>query len=144
MNDEITKVRAARLATPNHESLPVLRLPSQARLEIKCRQGGYLYHDMEFRLDRDAVVELLMGESLYGGPELALRELVQNALDAVHLRDRRNRLAEALTKAGGKEKPRQPAQAWNGQPAEVCVSWGEENGRRFIRVEDSGVGMTVR
>jgi hypothetical protein len=67
-----------------------------------------------------------MGESLYGGPELALRELVQNALDAVHLRDQRSRLATALNAAGGKEKPRQPHQSWDGQPAEVTVTWGTQ------------------
>jgi hypothetical protein len=143
VNDEIAKVRAASLSTPHHESRPTLNLPSQARVEIKARAGSYLYHDMEFRLDRDAVVELLMGESLYGGPELALRELVQNALDAVHLRDQRSKLAKALNAAGGTEKPRQPHQAWDGQQAEVTVTWGEENGRRFVRVQDSGVGMTV-
>ncbi len=148
MNDEIDKVRAARLATADHESLPELNLPSQARVDIKQREGGYLYHDMEFRLDRDAVVELLMGESLYGGPELALRELVQNALDAVHLRDQRNRLAVKLNAAGGKEKPRQPHQSWDGQTAEVNVTWGQETdgprkGHHFVRVQDSGVGMTV-
>ncbi|GAA5506550.1 chaperone protein HtpG [Novipirellula caenicola] len=143
MNDEIEKVQAASYAISDHASQPELRLPSQARVDIKRREGGYLYHDMEFRLDRDAVVELLMGESLYGGPELALRELVQNALDAVHLRDQRNRLAMALNAAGGAEKPRHPHQSWDGQPAEVIVSWGEEGGRRYVRVQDSGVGMTV-
>ncbi|MFT4556273.1 MAG: hypothetical protein ACI92S_001615, partial [Planctomycetaceae bacterium] len=148
MNDEVAKVRAAENATPTEESQPELRLPSQAKVDIKQREGGYLYHDMEFRLDRDAVVELLMGESLYGGPELALRELVQNALDAVHLRDQRSRLATALNAAGGKEKPRQPHQSWDGQPAEVTVTWGtqadgENKGRRFVRVSDTGVGMTV-
>ncbi len=70
-------------------------------------------------------------------------ELVQNALDAVHLRDQRNRLATALNAAGGKEKPRQPHQSWNGQKAQVNVTWGEDDGRRYIRVQDSGVGMTV-
>ncbi|WP_442507758.1 HD domain-containing protein [Novipirellula sp. SH528] len=142
MNDEIEKVRTASFATSD-KSRPVLRLPSQARVDIKRREGGYLYHDMEFRLNRDAVVELLMGESLYGGPELALRELVQNALDAVHLRDQRYQLAVALNAAGSKERPRQPHQSWDGQKPEVNVSWGEEDGRRYVRVQDSGVGMTV-
>lgn len=147
MNDEIDKVHTARLETPPGDDTPELNLPSEAVVEIKQREGGYLYHDMEFRLDRNAVVELLMGESLYGGPELALRELVQNALDAVHLRDQRNRLAEKLETDGGREKMRQPHQPWGGQKAEVNVTWGEEEVggkvRRFVRVEDSGVGMTV-
>jgi hypothetical protein len=145
MNEEIDKVRSAWLVTPDQAKLPVLKLPSQAVVQIKHREGGYLYHDMEFRLDRDAVVELLMGESLYGGPELALRELVQNALDAVHLRDQRNQLAVALKKAGGKEKPRQPHEPWDGVEPGVEVTWGFDTAkqRNFIRVADNGVGMTV-
>lgn len=103
MNEEITKVRNARNSISSQDGKPVLALPSEARVDIKIRKDQYLYHDMEFRLDRDAVVELLMGESLYGGPELALRELVQNSLDAVHLRDQRNHLA-TLDKEGGEGK----------------------------------------
>ncbi len=152
MNAEIDKVHTARLDA-QHNDLPALRLPSRARVEIKQREGGYLYHDMEFRLDRDAVVELLMGESLYGGPELALRELVQNALDAVHLRDQRNKLAAQLRRSGSTERQRQPHQPWEEDEVPgVEVTWGFDehktlsDGRKgcsFIRVRDNGVGMTV-
>jgi hypothetical protein len=146
MNDEIGKVRSARDAVKGVD-LPALALPSKATVDVKQREGGYLYDDMEFRLDRDAVIELLMGESLYGGPELALRELVQNALDAVHLRDMRNRLAEALD--GTPEKLRQPCQPFlNKDLKRVDVTWGTEADkhgkvRQFIRVRDYGVGMTI-
>ncbi|MEZ5941791.1 MAG: ATP-binding protein [Planctomycetaceae bacterium] len=144
MNDEINKVRAAQnAALRGVDSLPTLRLPLQAEVTIRNRVGGYMYHDMEFRLDRDAVVELLMGESLYGGPELALRELVQNALDAVHLRDQRNELAKRLNQSRSTEQPRQPHEPWVGEDPEVRVTWGEEDGKKFVRVEDNGVGMTV-
>ena len=37
-------------------------------------------------------MNLLMGEALYGDPELCIRELLQNALDAVELRDLRLQL----------------------------------------------------
>ena len=49
----------------------------------------YEYHDWEFHLSHAEIVELLMGESLYGDPGLAIRELIQNALDALELRDLR-------------------------------------------------------
>lgn len=143
MNEEIEKVRMAQVAAVCDPPIPPVDLPRKAEVDIKQREGGYIYHDMEFRLDRDAVVELLMGESLYGGPELALRELVQNALDAVHLRDQRNKLAEKLISANSPEKPRQPHEPWFGVKPGVEVTWGEEKGRRYIRVTDNGVGMTV-
>ena len=143
MNDEIRNCLSEWLAVPEAERR-TLRLPSKAEIAIKKREGNYLYQDIEFRLDRDAVVELLMGESLYGGPELALRELVQNALDAVHLRDQRNQLAIALEKAGNKQKARQPHEAWGAKAGEVHVTWGRESdGRQWIKVQDNGVGMTV-
>jgi len=145
MNEEIGKCRAAWNALSDTQRNGVtLKLPSEAKLDIKKRQDDYLYQDIEFRLDRDAVVELLMGESLYGGPELALRELVQNALDAVHLRDQRNKLAIALEKAGGTERARQPHEPWGATSGEVNVTWGTEpDGRTWIKVHDNGIGMTV-
>jgi hypothetical protein len=148
MNDEIGKVRGAQNAVKGVIP-PELALPSLATVEVKERAGGYLYDDMEFRLDRDAVIELLMGESLYGGPELALRELVQNALDAVHLRDMRSRLARALAKKNSGEKSRQPFEHFNDEAEmRVDVTWGTETDnkgkeRQFIRVRDYGVGMTI-
>jgi hypothetical protein len=143
MNEEIKNVRAAQDKAHSNHPIPPVDLPQKAEVDIKQREGGYIYHDMEFRLDRDAVVELLMGESLYGGPELALRELVQNALDAVHLRDQRNKLAEELNRTASTEKPRQPHEPWQGVKPGVEVTWGEEDGRKFIRVTDNGVGITV-
>lgn len=144
MNAEIGKCRAASHDVPA-EHRQRLALPSQAVIEIHEREGNYIYQDIEFRLDRDAVVELLMGESLYGGPELALRELVQNALDAVHLRDQRNKLASAIKKSGSNDKPRQPYQHWEpGETGQVQVTWGtNDDGKSWVEVRDNGVGMTV-
>ncbi|MEI7700866.1 MAG: hypothetical protein WCK86_13800 [Planctomycetia bacterium] len=142
MNEEIDKCRSAWQAMNSdvRKSL-VLALPSGARVDIKTREGGYLYQDIEFRLDRDAVVELLMGESLYGGAELALRELEQNALDAVHLRDQRQSLAEAIERANSKDKLRFPNQPCGAKTGAVHVTWGTEpDGRSWIRVQDHGVG----
>ncbi len=145
MNEEIGKCRTAWLALPKEirETL-VLHLPSTATVNIIKRKDDYLYQDIEFRLDREAVIELLMGESLYGGPELALRELVQNALDAVHLRDQRNKLAVALESAGSSERLRFPNEFWGATKGGVEVTWGtESDGRNWIEVRDNGVGMTI-
>lgn len=49
----------------------------------------YIFHDLQFELDQYEIQQLLMGESLYGDPTLCLRELLQNALDALQMRDLR-------------------------------------------------------
>lgn len=46
----------------------------------------YIYSDLRFSIDHNRVLDLLMGERLYGNPVIALRELLQNAVDAVRYR----------------------------------------------------------
>ena len=46
----------------------------------------YTYHDTKFTLSKRQVIDLLMGTKLYGNPEVALRELIQNSIDACQLR----------------------------------------------------------
>ena len=48
--------------------------------------GEYIYSDFHFKLDFHRVIDLLMGEKLYGDPSLTLRELLQNSVDAVRYR----------------------------------------------------------
>ncbi len=142
MNDEIGKCRKELAATPDAPSIPAL--PSLAEIEIKTRKGDYEFHDVGFHLDRDAVVELLMGESLYGGPELALRELVQNALDAVHLRDQRDKLYLALKEKGEESQMRSPRQPWDLEEPQVRVEWGGDSKEgEWITIRDNGVGMSI-
>lgn len=47
----------------------------------------YIYSDFHFKLDFHRVIDLLMGERLYGDPSLTLRELLQNSVDAVRYRE---------------------------------------------------------
>lgn len=49
-------------------------------------QPIYIYRDTQFTLSKRQVVELLMGTKLYGNSEVALRELLQNSIDACLLR----------------------------------------------------------
>ncbi|RXA19455.1 chaperone protein [Methanosarcina sp. MSH10X1] len=49
--------------------------------------GEYIYSDFHFKLDFHRVIDLLMGERLYGDPTLTLRELLQNSVDAVRYRE---------------------------------------------------------
>ncbi|MFJ7931517.1 ATP-binding protein [Peribacillus sp. NPDC096448] len=48
--------------------------------------GSYIYSEVKFELDYKKVINLLMGERLYRNPITALRELLQNAIDAIKAR----------------------------------------------------------
>ncbi len=124
-----------------------LRLPTEVKAEIT--PVGYTYHDWHFRLDQDEIIRLLMGETLYGDPSLCIRELLQNALDAVELRDLRMQLR---SKGGHPAGPVDGEQTQPGsfllngkkEPLAVELTWGEKDGHQFIRISDNGVGMTEK
>jgi hypothetical protein len=97
---------------------------------VQARDGAYLYAgDLEISLNRDEIVRLLMTEKLYGHPSLAIRELLQNAWDA--LRHRR-----AIMK-------RDDGVDWSGGHVEF-EHGVNEHGREFVRCVDNGVGMDQR
>lgn len=60
-------------------------LPTAVQPDID--QRGYTYVPYRFELDDSRVYELLMGGAIYDNPLVAVRELVQNAVDACKLRD---------------------------------------------------------
>ena len=57
-----------------------LNLPLIVTCDI--RPHNYVYRDYAIHLDNDAIIELLMGENLYERARVAIRELLQNSLDA--------------------------------------------------------------
>ncbi|MBL3548125.1 ATP-binding protein [Chryseobacterium sp. KMC2] len=83
----------------------------------------YIYKDVQFNLSKKQVIELLMGTKLYGNPEVALRELVQNSIDACLLRQKQE------NKWGTIYKP------------EVTIKYLTENEDKILIVEDNGTGM---
>ena len=83
----------------------------------------YIYKDTQFNLSKRQVIELLMGTKLYGNPEVALRELVQNSIDACLLRKAQEK------KWGNLYKP------------EISIKYITENGEKVLIVEDNGTGM---
>ncbi|MDX8140755.1 hypothetical protein SK854_01435 [Lentzea sp. BCCO 10_0061] len=86
-----------------------------------------------FRLADDQIQSLLMGEQLYGTPELAVRELYQNALDACRYRQARTAY---LTRTGT------PLPPWQGR---IAFRQGvDEQGRPFLECSDNGIGMGDR
>ncbi|MFA5924785.1 MAG: hypothetical protein WC856_26450 [Methylococcaceae bacterium] len=62
----------------------------RSKIETKKMIGGnpeFLYRETQFNLSKNQVIDLLMGTKLYGDPEVALRELLQNSIDACLLRE---------------------------------------------------------
>jgi hypothetical protein len=84
---------------------------------------GYRYGEFRFELDRDSVLDLFAGEQLYGEPKAFLRELLQNAIDAVRLRVHLRDDAES-------------------DPPRVDVTcWDDKDGYVWVRIDDNGIGM---
>lgn len=83
----------------------------------------YLYRDTKFSLSKNQVIELLMGTKLYGNPEVALRELLQNSIDACLLR-------QAQEKKWG-----------NLYSPEITVKYFTEDDGQILEVIDNGTGM---
>jgi molecular chaperone HtpG len=83
----------------------------------------YIYKDTQFNLSKRQVIELLMGTKLYGNPEIALRELVQNSIDACLLRQAQEK------KWGNLFQP------------EITIKYVNEDGEKILIVEDNGTGM---
>jgi hypothetical protein len=83
----------------------------------------YYYRDTQFKLSKKQVIDLLMGTKLYGNPEVALRELLQNSIDACLLR-------QAQEKKWG-----------NPYSPEIYVKYYKEGKDIILEVEDNGTGM---
>lgn len=83
----------------------------------------YLYRQSQFNLSKNQVIDLLMGTKLYGDPAVALRELLQNSIDACLLRS-------ALEKSWG-----------NTYAPEIVVKYYVENSEDVLEVVDNGTGM---
>ncbi|MEV6007809.1 caspase family protein [Streptomyces sp. NPDC051976] len=124
-------------AINRHPALGPLRsLPPFADADLVQLSGNtpkHLSEGIRFNLAEDRVQELLMGESLYGEPKLAIRELYQNALDALRYRDAR---AEFLRRTG---KGSQSDADWTG-----LINFRQAvdtEGDPYLECRDNGIGM---
>ena len=107
----------------------VIKIPFKVdRSKIETKKGingkpKYLYRETQFNLSKNQVIDLLMGTKLYGDPEVALRELLQNSIDACLLRS-------ALEKS------------WNTEyTPEIAVKYSTENNEDILEIIDNGTGM---
>lgn len=107
-----------------HFKLPlkVNREKIRTKTDIK-NKPIYIYKDTKFTLSKTQVIELLMGTKLYGNPEVALRELLQNSIDACLLRNAQEK------KWGNLYEPK------------IHVKYFNENGDDILEVIDNGTGM---
>ncbi len=110
---------------PYKISLPVrvTRDKIEAEKDIITGEPIYYYENTSFELNKNQVIELLMGTKLYGNPEVALRELLQNSRDAC-------KLSMALHEKWG--VPYIP---------EITVKYYTEGDDDFLEVIDNGIGM---
>jgi hypothetical protein len=107
----------AREAMQRHGS--TYEFPWRAIDDSEIRTSGFLRQSLEFSLDAGRVLDLLTGHTLYDNTAIIVRELVQNALDAVRTQQF--------------EHP-------NMRPGEIDVNWNQRT--RVLSVRDNGTGMT--
>lgn len=66
--------------------LNVDRSKITAKKDLKSNRPIYRYNNIRFVLNKERIINLLMGNSLYGNSDVALRELLQNSIDTCLLR----------------------------------------------------------
>lgn len=98
-------------------------LPGKVNRTIKAE--GYVSGQYRLTLDHSQIMELLIGNDLYSDPSVFVRELIQNAIDAVRTRQQLD-----------KDLPR----AWT--PQIKIRTWMDSEGYHWFRIEDNGIGMT--
>lgn len=106
-----------------------IKIPFKVDRSKVCTKKGidgnpvYIYKETQFNLSKNQVIDLLMGTKLYGDPEVALRELLQNSIDACLLRS-------ALETS------------WNTPyTPEIHIKYFTENDEDVLEITDNGTGM---
>lgn len=98
-------------------------LPGKIKRNIKSE--GYVSGQYRLTMDQEQIMELLVGKDLYSDPSVFVRELIQNAIDAVRTR---------------KQLDKSLSSDWK---AQINIrTWMDDEGYHWFRVEDNGTGMT--
>ena len=95
-------------------------------LDIRIDTNGYKFSDKKLSIDYYAITKLLMGEKIYGDKKLAIREIIQNSIDACKIRQE----YENNKYTHGDDKFQ--------QSIKVIIDKGNET----ITIKDNGMGMT--
>lgn len=97
----------------------------RAILRKELESDGYMRGDFCLTMDQEKILNLLMGENLYYNRGVFVRELLQNAVDAVLLRGEMDR---------------------SFIPEESRIDfweWTDKEGNLWFRIDDEGTGMTL-
>lgn len=110
-------------------------LAGHAHRDVKALDGQYHYIDGSFRPDTKKVLQLLSGLELYGDRRAAVREMLQNAFDAVRwsLAERRLRHPTGADHETGLAL---------GAEFTVTLSVEKEGDTLWLVCRDNGVGMS--
>lgn len=93
------------------------------KIEVEIRPDGYKSGPFCLTMEQDRILELLVGRNLYSDPGVFVRELLQNAIDAVRTRvaqDSSFRLEDGSV---------------------VIHTWMDNSGYSWFRIQDNGTGM---
>ena len=96
-------------------------------LDIQIETKGYTFSDKKLSIDYQAITKLLMGEKIYGDKKLALREIIQNSIDACKIRQEFE-----------KNKSQYGDDEFN-QSIKIIVNKIDNN----IIIKDNGMGMSM-
>ncbi|MBB4949408.1 hypothetical protein F4556_004943 [Kitasatospora gansuensis] len=123
-------LHAVGRVVPERITKPMPQLPKRLSADGVLPREGVFSSGARFRLDDRRVRELLTGTQLYRNPDLAVRELYQNALDACRYRRART---EYLERTG------RPVHPFEGR---IDFTQGvDEDGRAYLECHDNGIGM---
>lgn len=93
------------------------------KVEVEIRPEGYKSGPFCLTMEQDRILELLVGKNLYSDPGVFVRELLQNAIDAV-----RTRVAQDST--------------FRLEDGRVVIrTWMDDSGHSWFRIQDNGTGM---
>lgn len=93
------------------------------KVEVEIHPEGYKSGPFCLTMEQDRILELLVGRNLYSDPGVFVRELLQNAIDAV-----RTRVAQDS--------------AFRLEDGRVVIhTWMDDSGHSWFRIQDNGTGM---
>lgn len=130
----LSEITHFEIAPGRAEQLPHRwELASSVLRDIEPADGAYVYINASFRPDTDKLLALLGGIALYKSQLAAVRELLQNAFDAV-----RQRIAwQQLTIRGSSGNPAALTELY-----EVVLRMRHDDDGWWLECSDTGVGMT--
>jgi len=92
--------------------------------ESNIETEGFEAKKLEFTIEQDNILKLLVGHTLYNDSSVVVRELSQNAIDAIKLQSI--------------EDSRNSHSSYNGK---IRIEWNEKD--RILSFTDNGTGMTI-